>query len=366
MTRKVVSIDDTFTIEKAISIMDSKGIKELPVIRRKKYIGILFYYDTISSNLDKNEKITGLIRKAHTLRPRDSIDGAILGLRDSGIGALAVVDDDKRVVGIVSDYDVLKLLINSRVFDNYKVEDVAIRKFPILRTEDTIARAKYLAAVNEVDQLPIVDNFDKVVGEVLLSDIMRYSASSSAGRKKGKRNFTANKAATDPNAKSIMEIARRELPQIYLTINLRRALEIMLSAKMKGAVVIGNDNKPVGIVTRKSLLELLGGANVGEHINVELSGDYNWDFAINAKSEVGKREAFLYTSAKINQIRIHLKTIRGVDGKYQLNLEAKGKRRYVIKVDGMLKEMLLKEAFDKLENQLEHARREFRTNEITP
>jgi CBS domain-containing protein len=357
MTKKVISIDKNTSMDKAVTIMDSKGIKELPVIAKNKYLGLLTYYDLVSKEATKSDKIERFIRKVAVLSPRDSIDKAINSMQTNGIGAIPITDEDKKLVGIVSDYDVIKLLINSRVFDSLKVEDVVIRRFPILRTEDTLGKAQKLAAINKIDGLPIIDNFGKVVGQVLLSDILRYTFAAFAGKKSDKKGMDANRVAA--LEKNVMEISRRELPQISLTLNLRKALELMLGSKMKGAIVVDNDGRPVGILSRLKILDMLSGKNIGDIVDVQLSGDYDWGFVLLARSEINKRERFLLNDEGINSIRIHIKKIHDISGKYQINLLAIGKKRYNIKIDGVIKDLLLQEALEKLENSLEHAKRDF-------
>jgi CBS domain-containing protein len=357
MTKKVVSIERTDPMRKAIAIMDSKEIKELPVVSNKKYVGLLAYYDLISKEATKSDKIESFIRKVPVLSPKDSVDKAIKSMQINGIGAMPIADEDGKLIGIVSDYDVIKLLINSRVFDSLKVEDVVIRRFPILRTEDTLGKAQKLAAINKIDGLPIIDNFGKVVGQVLLADILRYTFAVFAGKKGEKKDMDANRDTA--LEKNVMEISRRELPQISLNLNLRKALEMMLSAKTKGAIVVDNDLKPVGILSRLKILDMLGGNNIGDNVDVQLSGEYDWDFILLARSEINRRERQLFNSASITSIRIHIKRVHDVAGKYQLNLLALGKRKYDIKVDGVIKEMLLREAIEKLERMLEHGKRDF-------
>ncbi len=357
MTKKVFFVEKTAQMNTVLSIMDSEEIKELPVVKNKRYIGLLVYYDLITQEAGKSDKIEKFIRKIPTLSAKDSIETAISTMQVNNTGAIAITDEDERIVGIVSDYDILKLLINSRVFDALKVEDVVIRRFPILRTEDTIGKAKSLAAINKIDGLPIIDNFGKVVGQVLLSDIMRYVFSAYAGKKSDKKAMDRNMPA--PLEKNVMEISKRELPKIFLTLNLRKALEIMLFNKVKGMIVIDNDGKPIGILSRLKILDMLGGRNIGDSIDVELSGEYDWDFILLARSEINKRERFFFNSAGVTRIKIHIKKIRDISGKYQLNLLAFGKRKINIKVEGVIKEVLLQEAIEKLENTLEHAKRSF-------
>lgn len=357
MTKKVISVEKNTSMSKVITIMDSKEIKELPVITNKKYYGLLVYYDLISKEATKTDKIEKFVRKVAVLSPKDSIDKAIKSMQTNGMGAIPIADEDGKLVGIISDYDIIKLLINSRVFDSLKVEDVVIRRFPILRTEDTLGKAQKLAALNRIDGLPIIDNFGKVVGQVLLSDILRYTFTAVAGKKSDKKGMDANRDTA--LEKNVMEISRRELPQISLTLNLRKALELMLSAKIKGAIVVDNDGKPVGILSRLKILDMLGGKNIGDNIDVQLSGDYDWEFILLIRSEINKRERLFYTEANITRIRIHIKKIHDVTGKYQLNILSTGKKNYNVKVEGVVKDMLLQEALEKLENMIEHDRRDF-------
>ncbi len=353
MVRKVMSVDENTTISNVLGAMDSKGVKEVPVTSNKKYIGLLFYYDLISGDINSNEKAKDLIRKVPTLNSRDSLMKTIKLMQESGVGALPIVDEDDKLIGIVSDYDILKVLISSRVFDSLKVEDVVIRRFPIVRTEDTIARAQKLAAINKIDNLPIIDGFGRVTGQIALSDIMRYMFTKTSLQTKGKKDIQKNKVLEQ----NITEIARKELPQISLSLNLRKALEIMLAAKMKGVVVVDSDGKPVGVLTRSKILDLLGGRNLGDAIDIELSGDYDWDFVLMVRSQISRRESRLSAIAGITKIKIHIKKVHDITGKYQINLLCLGRKKINIKVDGVIKEALMNDIVDKLDNFLEHMKR---------
>ena len=174
MTKKVVTVETNTSVEKALEIMDSRKIKELPVVQNKKYVGLIVYYDILSRDINKSTKVSDFMKKAPAVLPKDSISKTISIMQDSGVGALPVIDEDKKVVGIVSDFDVLKLLINDRIFDSFKVEDVVIRRFPILRTDDTIGRAQKLAAINRIDNLPVVDNFGNLVLTSSEGNIKKY------------------------------------------------------------------------------------------------------------------------------------------------------------------------------------------------
>ena len=351
MTKKVVTVESNTNIEKALEIMDSKKIKELPVVQNKKYAGLILYYDLLSRDINKNLKAADFMKKAPAVLAKDSISKTISIMQDSGVGALPVVDEDKKVIGIISDFDVLKLLINDRIFDSFKVEDVVIRRFPILRTDDTIGRAQKLAAINRIDNLPIVDNFGKLLGQISTSDILSYIFEKKLTKSKGKKDMLKEEKL--PTERNIMEIAKSEIPKLNLTLNLRRALELMLTSKIKSGIVIDTNGKPVGILSRLKILDLLSGRNMGEAIDLTISGDYDWEFAILVRNEINKKERLLVNSAGIKTIKINVKTIKKTNNQYQINLLAIGKKKYNIKADGIAKEMIFEEIMDKLDSALE-------------
>jgi CBS domain-containing protein len=351
MTKKVVTVDVNTSIEKALELMDSKKIKELPVIQNKKYAGLILYYDLLARDLNKNLRAGDFMKKTPAVLPKEGISKTISIMQESGVGALPVIDEDKKVIGIVSDFDVLKLLINDRIFDSFKVEDVVIRRFPILRTDDTIGRAQKLAAINRIDNLPIVDNFGNLLGQISTSDILSYIFEKKLTKTRGKKDPHRDEKL--PTERNVMEIAKSEIPKLNLTLNLRRALELMLSSKIKSGIVIDNNGKPVGILSRLRILDLLSGRNIGEGTDLTISGDYDWEFVILVRNEINRREKFLVNSAGIKVIRINVKRIKKAANQYQISMLVIGKKRYNIKADGIAKEMIFEEIIDKLDSVLE-------------
>ena len=354
MTKKVIAVDQKTPVEKALEIMESKRIKELPIVNNKKYVGMVMYYDLLSKEINRASRIGEFMEKTPSVMPKEEINKTIEIMHSSGLGAIPVVDEDKKIVGIVSDFDILKLLINDRLFDSFKVENVVIRRFPILRTDDTIGRAQKLASINKIDNLPIVDNFGKLIAQVSIFDILNYIFRDKMKKTKGKKD--TYKESKDSAERNIMEVANTEVPKLSLTLNLRRAIEVMLNAKIKSGIVIDSNNKPIGILSRIKILDLLSGKNVTEVIDLSISGDYDWEFVLLVRNEISKRENFLVNSAKIKSIRINVKKIKKKGDNYQINLLAIGKKRINIKEDGITKELIFEEIIDKLDNALEHLR----------
>ncbi|MGC8681930.1 MAG: CBS domain-containing protein [Candidatus Acidifodinimicrobium sp.] len=349
MTRKVVTVSKNSSIAKVMMLMDSKGIKEVPVVSDEKYVGTVIYYDFISdTQANPNEKIDKFIKKVPVLSPKDTIDKTIRIMVDSGISGLPVIDES-HVVGIVSDYDIFKLLINNHIFDNFKVSNVIIKRFPILRPEDTIEKAANLAAINKVDNIPVLDNFGKMIGEVMIHDILKYIYSQKAG-KKGKKDAYKG----EQTEMKVVDIMRRDSSPTVITLNLRKALENLISKKAKAAVVVDVDGRPIGILSRIKILSLLRGKNIGDQVKIEISGDFTFDSIMLLKSEIDRREKMFSEVAKFTEIRFYIKRVRGqLTSKYEMSANAFGKRRFSIKATDVGEENVIREVMEKLDSIVE-------------
>ncbi|MEM3190680.1 MAG: CBS domain-containing protein [Candidatus Parvarchaeota archaeon] len=352
MTRKVVTVSENTPIAKAMMLMDTKGIKELPVVDNKRYIGTVIYYDFVSNaQVNQNEKISRFIRKVPILSPKDAIDKAIKLMVDSGISGLPVVDET-HVVGILSDYDIFKLLINNHIFDNFKVSNVIIKRFPILRPEDTIKKAADLAAINKVDNIPVLDNFGKMVGEVALNDIFRFVYSQRTG-KKGKKDADRGEISET----KVSDIMRKDTSPTVVTLNLRRALENLISKKSKAAVVVDVDGRPLGILSRIKILSFLRGRDIGDQIKIDISGDFSFDSTMLLKAEIDRREKIFADVGKFSEIRFYIKRIRGqITSRYEMTANVFGKKRYNVKIEGVGEENVIREMIEKLESIAEKVR----------
>ncbi len=112
MDKPVLIYPDT-SVEKAAKLMIEKGLNHLPVIdKEKKIIGIVTSWDVAkavaSGKIGKVEEI--MTKKVITTTPDEAIELAAKKMEMHDISALPVVNKDGRVVGIVTSEDLSKLL----------------------------------------------------------------------------------------------------------------------------------------------------------------------------------------------------------------------------------------------------------------
>ena len=127
MTRKVITVDQEACILDAQELMAKNQIRHLPIIdSNRQLIGIITDRDIRSAlpyrffevPQSEREKICALkVKEIMTKDPISisstyTIQDALLMIQNSKVGALPVVDDNKRLMGIISVRDLLRAFIN--------------------------------------------------------------------------------------------------------------------------------------------------------------------------------------------------------------------------------------------------------------
>ena len=126
MTKEVFHIGPDTSMMKASRLMKDKNIRRLPVLDdNQRVIGIISDRDikeaspSKATTLDMHElyyllselKVKDIMTKnPHCAREKDSVEGVALILMEKGFGGMPVVDDDNKLVGIITESDIFKVL----------------------------------------------------------------------------------------------------------------------------------------------------------------------------------------------------------------------------------------------------------------
>lgn len=126
MTRKPETVKPTDTMEDVRQIFERRGFHHIPVVDNGKLAGLVSYSDylqlirTIFDNNQEvrlNEKIlhATLVKDVMTqsvlcLSHEDTVETALRIFKTNQFHSLPVVDDQNRLVGIITTYDLMKVL----------------------------------------------------------------------------------------------------------------------------------------------------------------------------------------------------------------------------------------------------------------
>ena len=230
--RGVPLLSQNSRITKAWRLFVHKGVHGIIVVsdfKNKKPVGIITPKDMINSGKwyfhRESEKPRALTR-VKTVMTR----GVIVAYEDTPIEIIAdymikhdfslvpVIDEKEKIVGAVTQYDVLRAYLEGR-----KPERVKIK----------VAPAPLMVSAEES---PIYVSTEQQIQQVLLA---REEPSKITGLMAGK-------------------VLRKELPAVRIGDTVETVVNTMLSKKVNYVIVVNDEDEIIGVVTKKELLNALG------------------------------------------------------------------------------------------------------------
>ena len=94
-----------------------------------------------------------------------------LTLVDRGYGSLPVVDDDMNLIGIVSEYDLLKVLLEKQDEKNLKAEDMMTKNTITVEEDTPVTEVIKILEDRKLIRVPVVKG-SKLVGILTRRDVL--------------------------------------------------------------------------------------------------------------------------------------------------------------------------------------------------
>jgi CBS domain-containing protein len=106
--------------------------------------------------------------------PHESLSEAVQIMWDRDCGFVPVIDDDRHVVGVVTDRDIcIACWSHGARPGDLTVKDTMSSDVKTCRPDDTVTVAENVMETHKVRRLPVVDAHDRLEGVISLNDIAR-------------------------------------------------------------------------------------------------------------------------------------------------------------------------------------------------
>jgi CBS domain-containing protein len=109
-------------------------------------------------------------RSIVTTKPDTSLKEASRIMGEMHIGCLVVLDESEKIVGIVTNSDVLRAIANDKDPNTTLISDIMSRNVKVVEPDKSLEDAIKLMVDNKIKKLPVVEN-DKLIGIITASDI---------------------------------------------------------------------------------------------------------------------------------------------------------------------------------------------------
>ena len=114
---------------------------------------------------------TASSRLCYTINPTSILGNAIQKLVDHKIGALPVVDEDKKLRGIISERDIIRELYRSNFFHNRQVEDIMTKNVITCSLSSRADEIMEVMTENKIRHVPITEG-NELIGIVSIGDVV--------------------------------------------------------------------------------------------------------------------------------------------------------------------------------------------------
>ena len=244
MVKDVFTLSSEDTVSRALHMMASKSINQIPVIEDGKYTGMIFAKQLLNSSAQPSSKLKHYIVNTSTVGPDHEIEKAAQLVIGSGNRALPVVEKGV-LAGILSETDI----VSTADFGHAIVDEVM--SGAIVIEEDTpLSDAVAKMRRYNISRLPVISTKGVLRGTLSILDVGKIIATPTERTSKSAAISGGTAAIKDVKVKDIM---RR-------TISVERGTRLNSLAdhfKRNEEVIIVGDGRPMGIVTPKDVLELV-------------------------------------------------------------------------------------------------------------
>ena len=105
--------------------------------------------------------------------PHDPVVAAAILMKTQNIGPVPVVEDERtrKLVGIVTDRDLVVKVVPDGRGANTRIQDVMTREPVACRSEDNLGKALAMMSQYQVRRLPIIDADGRLLGIISQADV---------------------------------------------------------------------------------------------------------------------------------------------------------------------------------------------------
>ncbi|MCX8171829.1 MAG: CBS domain-containing protein, partial [Candidatus Bathyarchaeota archaeon] len=108
-------------------------------------------------------------RNVITAKPSDEIEGVAAKLVEKGIDHLPVIDDEGKLVGIVTSWDLARAI----AYNRRRLDEIMTRKVITAFENESIDVVVRRMAQHNISGVPVVDAMNRVIGILTTDDISR-------------------------------------------------------------------------------------------------------------------------------------------------------------------------------------------------
>ena len=253
---QLITVDKDQNLSDALKLLRKHNVSRLPVTNNKELVGIISERD-IANKLgsSKYESMPAsrlhissvMVKDVFTVPKTMQLEDVAKLMLDNGIGSVPVVDEDEKMVGIVSKADFVTLATGI-AFDKIAVKEVMSKELVTVSPTERIVHARRQMIENHVGRVPVVDD-GELVGMITSKDLMRAFIDF---RKKVPEKYQKSQI----KELLVEDIMSSNPTSVTKDMSITEVSQIIMETGFNGLPVV-EDDEVVGIITQTDILKLI-------------------------------------------------------------------------------------------------------------
>lgn len=171
MTSDVITIDINDPVEHCASIMTSRRIRHLPVMKDGKLTSLISITDIVDSMKTVRQIVDSKNRALLTISPDATVQAAIQIMSTEKISALPVMENDK-LIGIISERDyVRKVAARDIPAWSVKIHEIMTSDVITIDIDDPIEDCTSIMSTRRIRHMPVMEN-GRLISVISITDVV--------------------------------------------------------------------------------------------------------------------------------------------------------------------------------------------------
>lgn len=307
-TKEVTTVTPDTSIAKAIGIMETNKFHNLVVLDSAEIYMVNIQDLLLASNPESH--VDAFMFTPHGIHKDTQTIDAISALVNSGQRGAPIVADDGKLVGIVTEHDVMKRGAHSLILKDTTAAKIMIHDPVCMKEAESIGKARSILRKSSLGRILVVDSADKIAGVVTEGDIVRKLYKPKKKMTTGE--FTGEKVPRMEQPVSL--IMNSPVITADVDTNLAEIAGLMQKHDML-AVTVVKDHGLTGIVTISDIMRFISELREEAKVDVEIQGTIDDEYKALADEIIDKEVIKIARSAKrIHWVKIVIKKERDRGG----------------------------------------------------
>ena len=256
MSEDLITVDKDQNLSDALKLLRNHNVSRLPVTNNKELVGIISERDIankLGSSKYENMPASRLhissvmVKDVFTVPQTMQLEEVAKLMLENGIGSVPVMNDDDKMVGIVSKADFVTLA-SGIAFDKITVKEIMSKELITVSSTDRLFHARRQMLEAHVGRLPVVDD-GKLVGMITSKDLMRAFIDF---RKKVPEKYQKSQI----KEVLVEDIMSKNPTVVTKDMSITEVSDIIMETGFNGLPVV-EDDEVVGIITQTDILKLI-------------------------------------------------------------------------------------------------------------